>query len=94
MTFSPYFPEYYLARISFREKRFDLAIQYFDRMEKAGLIRSGDPEYPHVDERTAGGPAGATTQVAGGADDVSFGGASSSGDTYVPAGRAFARTAT
>lgn len=45
MTFRPYFPEFYLGRISYRERQYEQAIQYFDRLEQAGLIKAGDPEH-------------------------------------------------
>lgn len=54
MRFEVYLPEYYLARISFREKQYDAALASFNRLVEQGLIRQGHPEYATLtEERTA-----------------------------------------
>jgi tetratricopeptide (TPR) repeat protein len=53
MTFRPYVPEFYLGLIAARQKQYQRALDYFQRVEKAGLLRKGDKEYERlIAERT------------------------------------------
>ena len=43
--FEEYLPEYYLAQISVREKQPDRARAYLQNLERAGLLKPGDPQH-------------------------------------------------
>jgi tetratricopeptide (TPR) repeat protein len=51
MVFKDYLPEYYLALISVKEKRFDEAIARFKSVENAGLVKPNDREYANLAEQ-------------------------------------------
>ena len=54
MTFRPYIPEFYLGLIAARQKEYQRALDYFQRIEKAGLLRKGDKDYERlIAERAA-----------------------------------------
>ena len=46
MTFQVYIPGTYLGLIAVRQKQYQLAADYLSRIEKAGLVKKGDQEYP------------------------------------------------
>jgi tetratricopeptide (TPR) repeat protein len=53
MTFRLYIPEFYLGLIAARQKQYQRALDYFQKIEKAGLLRKGDKDYERlIAERT------------------------------------------
>lgn len=48
MTFRPYIPEFYLGLIAARQKEYQRALDYFQRIEQAGLLRKGDRDYERL----------------------------------------------
>lgn len=49
VIFKPYIPEYYLGLIAIRQQQYQRGIDYLARVERAGLVKKGDTEFPTLE---------------------------------------------
>jgi hypothetical protein len=51
VVFKPYIPEYYLGLIAIRQQQYQRGIEYLARVEKSGLLKKGDAEFPTLESQ-------------------------------------------